>query len=59
MCVVYAGVALAAPKISAREALKRATEQDRSEEYDKALQTLDQGLATAPKDLKLLQLKGE
>ena len=60
VCVgmVYAGVALAAPSAEAEQRYQLAAKLDDSGEYEKALGIIDQGLAAAPKDLKLLGLKG-
>src|SRR5690242_10961011 len=62
--VLCTSIALAAPKAgatprtSAAAKYKQATQLDESGDYDKAIVTIDEGLAVAPKDLKLLGLKG-
>jgi hypothetical protein len=56
--VAGAGVALAAPKAGAGEKFERATQLDDNGDTDKALAVIDEGLAIAPKDLRLLSLKG-
>lgn len=53
-----AGVALAAPKGGVGEKLESATRLDDAGDTDKALAVIDEGLAIAPKDLRLLSLKG-
>jgi len=56
--VVCTGVALAAPQVSARAKYQIAVRLDDSGEYEKALVSIEEGLAVAPKDLPLLGLKG-
>lgn len=59
--VVCTGIALAAPKVDARDKLKLAQlakDLDERGEPEKALAVVEQGLAVAPKDLALLGLKG-
>lgn len=61
--VAYAGVAAAAPKarapkVSAPAQFKAAAAEHGNGNYQKALEHIDKGLAVAPKDLKLLGLKG-
>jgi hypothetical protein len=49
----------AAPKVSAEEQIKLARQHYLSRKYDEALTAIDAGLAVAPKDDPLLELKGE
>src|SRR6187401_1887051 len=56
--VAFTGIALAAPRVDVREQFKRAAQLEQDGEYEKALELIVQGLAAAPKDLKLLGLKG-
>jgi hypothetical protein len=56
--VVCTSVALAAPKVDPQERHKVAEQQYKSGEYEKALATIAEGLASAPKDGPLLRLKG-
>src|ERR1043165_5281197 len=63
-CIVCVGVActamaVAAPAGNPREKYKLATQLDESGDPEKALPVIDEGLATAPRDLPLLQLKGD
>jgi hypothetical protein len=55
---VCTGVAVAAPKDDAREKYKQAARLAADDDNEKALAIIDQGLALAPKDLKLLGLRG-
>src|SRR5690349_6613890 len=62
-CIVCVGVActamaVAAPAGNPREKYKLATQLDESGDPEKALPVIDEGLASAPRDLPLLQLKG-
>jgi hypothetical protein len=56
--IACTGVALAAPKVDARQKYKAAAILVDSGEAEKALGVIDEGLALAPKDLSLLKLKG-
>jgi len=51
-------VALAAPRVDPREKYKVAAKLDEDGDAEKALAVIDEGLASAPKDLPLLGLKG-
>jgi hypothetical protein len=56
--VAYAGLALAAPRVDPRVQYKKAAELDEQGDYQAALGVIEKGLAVAPKDLRLLGLKG-
>ena len=60
ICVGIAAteVAMAAPPANVTAQYQLATQLDASGEYEKALVSVDEGLALAPKDLPLLGLKG-
>lgn len=58
-CVCIAcGIASAAPNAGAREKYKEAQRLAADDDNEKALVIVEQGLASAPKDLELLQLRG-
>lgn len=56
--VAWAGVALAAPKVDVRATYKRAAQLDDNGDAEQALATIEEGLAIAPNDLRLLGLEG-
>ena len=56
--VACTGVALAAPRVDPREKYKQAAQLDDNGDAEKALVVIDEGLASAPRDLRLLGLKG-
>src|ERR1043165_4840569 len=56
--VAAAGVAWAEPRADVREQYKRAVQLEESGEDEQALALIERGLAIAPAELKLLQLKG-
>jgi hypothetical protein len=52
------GIAFAAPGVDTRESYAAAVRLEDDGEYEKALIRVDDGLAIAPRDLRLLELKG-
>ena len=56
--VACAGVATADSPVDVSAQYQRAAKLDDNGEHEKALDLINQGLATAPKDLRLLSLKG-
>jgi hypothetical protein len=58
LSIVWTGVAPAAPKVDARAKEVRAARLDARGEDEQALVAIEDGLALAPKDLKLLELRG-
>src|SRR5215510_14382105 len=60
LCAVVAssGIAVAAPRSDASAQYKLAVQLHDSGDYDKALASIADGLAIAPRDLPLLGLKG-
>jgi PEGA domain len=57
-CVACAGVAMAGPQVDVDQQYQQAAKLDESGEPERALELIEQGLASAPKHLKLLGLKG-
>jgi hypothetical protein len=58
VCVACTAVAWAAPKPNAAAAYQRAAQLEQSGNYEVALVEIENGLASAPRDLALLGLKG-
>ena len=60
VCVYMAdaGVGLASPRVNLQDRYSLADQQFQRGEYERALATLAEGLAVAPKDHSLLKLKG-
>lgn len=56
--VACTGVAVAAPRVDPHEKYKQAVVLDDNGDTEKALAVIDEGLAGAPRNLPLLQLKG-